>query len=388
MFERFTEAARQVVVLAAAEARLLKHDYIGIEHILLGLLREEDGLGARVLASLGLTVELARAELVSLVGLGAAPFGASQPFTAGAKKALEFARDEADALDDECVTPQHLLLGLLQGDEGFVARLLREVGAKPRQMRDYVLAGDGGGSEEGRTREAESGRPRFPERFTDRAERVVVLAEIEARLLRHDHVGTEHLLLGLLWEGENCACRALTSLGITRERVRDHVMRIASATEAPAGSIPLTEDANRASDLARDAAASLGHDYTAPEHLLLGLAREVGCVGTRILVDFGAGPDQIRDELMRMLSGPGSETGGRAEGSEQAREFELRFEDSNAVRCSFCGERGRLIGSCLPGAEDTWICEACVEVFPRVVSMRREHEVDEEPREEEGAGAT
>ena len=125
MFERFTERARQVVVLAQDEARALGHNYIGTEHILLGLLREEEGLAARVLASLDVTVEEVRAQVRRLVGQGDEDLVAGQiPFTPRAKKVLELALREALALKHSYIGPEHILLGVVRENDGVAAGIL------------------------------------------------------------------------------------------------------------------------------------------------------------------------------------------------------------------------------------------------------------------------
>jgi ATP-dependent Clp protease ATP-binding subunit ClpC len=122
MFERFTERARQVVVLAQDEARTLKHNYIGTEHILLGLLREEEGLAARVLRSLDITVEEVRAQVARIIGQGDEPPDANVPFTPRAKKVLELALREALSLGDNYIGTEHILLALVRENEGVAAR--------------------------------------------------------------------------------------------------------------------------------------------------------------------------------------------------------------------------------------------------------------------------
>ena len=122
MFERFTERARQVVVLAQEEARTLKHNYIGTEHILLGLLREEEGLAARVLESLDITVERVRAQVVRIVGSGEEVTSGQIPFTPRAKKVLELALREALSLGHNYIGTEHILLGLVRENEGVAAR--------------------------------------------------------------------------------------------------------------------------------------------------------------------------------------------------------------------------------------------------------------------------
>jgi ATP-dependent Clp protease ATP-binding subunit ClpC len=151
------------------------------------------------------------------------------------------------------------------------------------------------------------------ERFTERARQVVVLAQEEARTLKHNYIGTEHILLGLLREEEGLAARVLESLDITVERVRAQVVRIVgSGEEVTSGQIPFTPRAKKVLELALREALSLGHNYIGTEHILLGLVRENEGVAARILLDFDADSEKIRNEVIRMLSGPG----GRRQGGQ------------------------------------------------------------------------
>ena len=139
MFERFTERARQVVVLAQEEARTLKHNYIGTEHILLGLLREEEGLAARVLESLDITVERVRAQVVRIVGSGEEVTSGQIPFTPRAKKVLELALREALSLGHNYIGTEHILLGLIREGEGVAAQVLVKLGADLNRVRQQVI---------------------------------------------------------------------------------------------------------------------------------------------------------------------------------------------------------------------------------------------------------
>src|SRR5687767_7584555 len=153
------------------------------------------------------------------------------------------------------------------------------------------------------------------ERFTERARQVVVLAQEEARILKHNYIGTEHILLGLLREEEGLAARVLESLDITVERVRAQVVRIVgSGEEVTSGQIPFTPRAKKVLELALREALSLGHNYIGTEHILLGLVRENEGVAARILLDFDADSEKIRNEVIRMLSGPGGRRSGGAQG--------------------------------------------------------------------------
>jgi ATP-dependent Clp protease ATP-binding subunit ClpC len=153
------------------------------------------------------------------------------------------------------------------------------------------------------------------ERFTERARQVVVLAQDEARALKHNYIGTEHILLGLLRVEECLSARVLESRGITVEEVRAQIARIVGqGDEVTTGQIPFTPRAKKVLELALREALSLGHNYIGTEHILLGLVRENEGVAARILLDFDADAEKIRNEIIRMLSGPGRRQGGSAGG--------------------------------------------------------------------------
>jgi ATP-dependent Clp protease ATP-binding subunit ClpA len=141
MFERFTERARIVVVTAQEEARLLRHNYIGTEHILLGLLREEEGLAARVLGSLGVTEERARAQVVRLVGAGDEATSSRIPFTPRTKEVLEHALREGLDLGHNYIGTEHILLGLVAEGEGVGMRVLADLGVDGATLRAAVTSG-------------------------------------------------------------------------------------------------------------------------------------------------------------------------------------------------------------------------------------------------------
>src|SRR5689334_16932509 len=156
------------------------------------------------------------------------------------------------------------------------------------------------------------------ERFTERARQVVVLAQDEARTLKHNYIGTEHILLGLLREEEGLAARVLDTLDITVEEVRAQVARIVGqGDEVTTGQIPFTPRAKKVLELALREALSLGHNYIGTEHILLGLVRENEGVAARILLDFDADAEKIRNEIIRMLSGPGRRTAAGAGAAEK-----------------------------------------------------------------------
>ncbi|HKX76462.1 MAG TPA: ATP-dependent Clp protease ATP-binding subunit [Acidimicrobiia bacterium] len=144
------------------------------------------------------------------------------------------------------------------------------------------------------------------ERFTDRARRVVVLAQEEARGLNHSYIGTEHILLGLLNEGEGIAARALEAMGINLQNVRDQVVEIiGQGTQAPSGHIPFTPRAKKVLELSLREALQLGHNYIGTEHILLGLIREGEGVAAQVLQKLGAELTKVRHSVMQLLNGPG-----------------------------------------------------------------------------------
>jgi hypothetical protein len=142
------------------------------------------------------------------------------------------------------------------------------------------------------------------ERFTDRARRVVVLAQEEARMLNHDYIGTEHILLGLIHEGEGVAYKALESLDIPLEVVRSEVAGIiGQGKAAPTGHIPFTPRAKKVLELSLREALQLGHKYIGTEHILLGLIREGEGVAAQVLVKQGADLNRVREQVIQVLQG-------------------------------------------------------------------------------------
>ena len=142
------------------------------------------------------------------------------------------------------------------------------------------------------------------ERFTDRARRVVVLAQEEAKMLNHNYIGTEHILLGLIHEGEGVAAKALESLGISLDAVREQVQDIiGQGQQQPTGHIPFTPRAKKVLELSLREALQLGHNYIGTEHILLGLIREGEGVAAQVLVKLGADLNKVRQQVIQLLSG-------------------------------------------------------------------------------------
>src|SRR6201992_64873 len=313
MFERFTDRARRVVVLAQEEARMLNHNYIGTEHILLGLIHEGEGVAAKSLESLGISLEGVRSQVEEIIGQGQQAPSGHIPFTPRAKKVLELSLREALQLGHNYIGTEHILLGLIREGDGVAAQVLVNLGADLNQVRQQViqlLHGYRGerdpapltsGSVEA---EYAANRGSTTERFTDRAQRVIVLAQEEARMLNHNYIGTEHILLGLLHAGEGLAAKALESLGISLEAVRQQVEEIiGQGQRAPSGHIPFRSRAKKVLELSLREALQLGHNYIGTEHILLGLIREPDGVACQILVKLGADPNRVRQQVIQLLHG-------------------------------------------------------------------------------------
>ena len=157
------------------------------------------------------------------------------------------------------------------------------------------------------------------ERFTDRARRVVILAQEEARLLNHNYIGTEHVLLGLIHEHEGVAAKALESLDISLEAVRGQVEEIiGQGAKPPSGLIPFTPRAKRVLELSLREALQLGHNYIGTEHILLGLIREGEGVAAQVLVKLGADLARVREQVVHLLATLG-EVSSSASGGESER---------------------------------------------------------------------
>ncbi|WP_433730302.1 ATP-dependent Clp protease ATP-binding subunit [Nocardia sp. CA-129566] len=187
------------------------------------------------------------------------------------------------------------------------------------------------------------------ERFTDRARRVVVLAQEEARMLNHNYIGTEHILLGLIHEGEGVAAKSLESLGISLEGVRSQVEEIiGQGQQAPSGHIPFTPRAKKVLELSLREALQLGHNYIGTEHILLGLIREGEGVAAQVLVKLGADLNRVRQQVIQLLSGYQGkepvESGSRGEAGTPSTSLVLDQFGRNLTQAALEGKLDPVIG--------------------------------------------
>jgi ATP-dependent Clp protease ATP-binding subunit ClpA len=327
MFERFTDRARRVVVLAQEEARVLDHDYIGTEHILLGLIHEGEGVAAQALASLEVDLTAVRDAVERLVPRGETSPSGHIPFTPRAKKVLELSLREALRLGHNYIGTEHILLGLVREREGVAAEALAQVGVdldRVRQRVEELVSGGAGPEPVGRgtapggltMRLSARGQARARSvasrgellarsrdqvvfrRLTVSACRVLLLAESEGLRLGQEAIGVEHLLLGLVAEEESVAARALGALGLDLGGVRAAAERAYGRGEVSGTPEPTyREDMIDAIERALYEALAAGSERIDTEHLLLGVVHQAenrGGVARKNLKVLEAGPDAIR----------------------------------------------------------------------------------------------
>jgi Clp amino terminal domain, pathogenicity island component len=193
------------------------------------------------------------------------------------------------------------------------------------------------------------------ERFTDRARRVVVLAQEEARLLDHNYIGTEHILLGLIHEGEGLAAQVLVSMDISLATVRAEVEEIIGhGGQAPSGHIPFTPRSKKVLEMSLREALQLGHNYIGTEHILLGLIREGEGVAAQILTKLGADLSRVRQAVVQQLSGY------QGEYAEYHAEPRVPRPQIRPVRCGFCNVPSPVCGTLYTGVSGALICESCI----------------------------
>jgi ATP-dependent Clp protease ATP-binding subunit ClpA len=310
-FDRFNDRAKRVLALAQDEAIRFNHNYIGTEHLLLGLVREGEGVAARVLDSLGVDLSQVRRAVEFAIGRGDATTSPSEITLAPPmKKAVELAIDEARKLGHSHVGTEHLLLGIVRQGESIAAKVLGGLGVDLEKVRQHVIATLGQPQREVGASAPEPVHPQSTghfagpfDRFTDSAKRVLALAQDEAMRFRHNYIGTEHILLGLIREQEGVAARALQTLGAELARARTAVGFIIGQGDAVTtpSEITLSPRTKKVIELAIDEARKLGHGRVGTEHLLLGLAREGEGIASGILESLGITMDKVRRAVIEAL---------------------------------------------------------------------------------------
>ena len=335
MFDTFTDRARKAIAFAQMESERFRHDSIGTEHLLLGLVRAGSGVAVIALTNLGADMLRVRREVeTQLVKGDQASPGGPLPFTPQAKRVLDLAVEESGALGHPYVGTEHILLGLLSDPGGVAAQVLIRLGLKLDEVRSKILdlLGEDEVSQvtmhppvseapepaESTATELSKGPipPPTTERdalpkpdhitfdlFSNRALRIIALAHQEAERFHRVSVDTEHLLLGLVQVDGGVAAALLKDLGVDSDKVcrevenRERTSEKATANEPPA----FAPQAKRVLDLALVEARAHGLPYICDEHILLGILTEQDCMGARVLIDLGLNLDQFRQELLDML---------------------------------------------------------------------------------------
>ncbi len=411
-YDKFTERARKVLSLAQEEAQRFQHNYIGTEHLLLGLVRDGEGVAAKVLSNLGVELNKVRDAVEFIVGRGDRIVLGEIGLTPHAKKVIELAVDEAHRLNHHYIGTEHLLLGLVREGEGIAVGALESLGVNlekvrtqtiqalsqpglsqmmqvPPQLKAVQMEVEGlkqlkdalqaleailrekevaiqrqeyellaaelrdrevkqrdliarlefewhrerenkeRGQEPGEEKTepvqddddkvqepsqeekdfiqtlgnlSQDERDRF-DTFTVRARRVLRFSREEAQRFQHNYIGTEHLLLGLVRENGGVAARVLRNLGVGINKVRSSVeFIIGRGDRIVLGELGLTPRAKKVLELAADEARRLNHDYIGTEHLLLGLVREGEGIAVWALESLGVNLEKVRTQTIRVLS--------------------------------------------------------------------------------------
>jgi ATP-dependent Clp protease ATP-binding subunit ClpA len=316
-FGKFTERARKVLSLAQEEAQRFQHNYIGTEHLLLGLVREGEGVGAKVLARLGVDLQRVREKVEFIIGHGERIVLGEIGLTPRAKKVIELAVDESRHLKHDYIGTEHLLLGLVREGEGIASGVLESMGVNLEKVRTMMISVvshseatsativDGSSSKElgihlYDRKQLLMSLSSFDYSLDDQAYRVLSHAGEEALLLQHRIIGPEHLLLGLIYE--TIAERVFQELGIHLDQVRNSVKKLFDQEEPPpAGILGFSSLAKAYLHLAAVEAEQLRHTSINAAHILLGLTREETSSIANVLSDLGTSTEAVRKKLLDAL---------------------------------------------------------------------------------------
>src|SRR6266487_3359840 len=352
-FDKFTERARKVLSLAQEEAQRFQHNYIGTEHLLLGLVREGEGVAAKVLANLGVELNKVRSAVEFIIGRGDRIVLGEIGLTPRAKKVIELAVDEARRLNHHYIGTEHLLLGLVREGEGIAAGVLESLGVnlelvqqlmiellneaqkvlasvmqekeQALQQKEYERAAELGKREKN-LRVSISKletfwhlQPGFTQKhyteseigiveddtldiFTVQLLRVLSRSREEAQHFQHNYIGTEHLLLALIHESKGVAAEVLGNLEIDTNVVRETIEAIMDhGDRVLLEEIGFTPRAKKVIELAKDEAQSMKHHYVGIEHLLLGLVREGEGIAAEVLDRMGVTIEKVSTETNKVL---------------------------------------------------------------------------------------
>lgn len=316
--ERFTQRARRVLSLAQESAEALKHNYIGTEHLLLGLMREEGGVAGHVLRALGVEQTQIESLVLELSKPPAENMSVAMDLTPSTKRVLELTVDEARRMGHQFIGTEHMLLGMVRQSDGVAIEILKRLNISPEEVRRQtrrvllelaaqsdVPTGESGAavppveSSSDSTLQAELAQMG---RFTQRARRVVSLAQEAAQELENDAIDNGHLLMGLMREEGGVAGRVLRDLGADMAQM-EAILKELSPPKPNISELPsaLSPTAKQALELGVDEARRMGHHYIGTEHMLLGLVRQSEGVAIEILKRLNITPESIRRQTRRVL---------------------------------------------------------------------------------------
>jgi ATP-dependent Clp protease ATP-binding subunit ClpA len=300
-FDRFNDRGKRVLALAQDEAIRFNHNYIGTEHLLLGLVREGEGVAARVLDSLGVELSKVRRSVEFIIGRGDSTTSPSEiTLSPRTKKVIELAIDEARKLGHSRVGTAHLLLGLVREGEGIASGVLESLGVSMEKVHHQVIATLG---QQHPSAPPPTARPSRPfDRFSDTSKRALALAQDEAIRMKHTYIGTEHMLIGLLRAPGTAAERALGELGVTVEQAREAVRAAVPPGDSAAPPSEIALDTHVMALIAKAEIRVSGP--IEPEHLLLALVADAESVGARVLAGLGATPQKVREAVDKLTQPP------------------------------------------------------------------------------------
>jgi ATP-dependent Clp protease ATP-binding subunit ClpA len=302
MYERFSEHVRKVMALANIKAQRLNHVFIGTEHILLVLIKEGASTGAKALINLGIDLGELLTEVEEMLERGPYIVEAGKlPQTPHSKEVISYAIEESRSLKHKYVGTGHILLGLLRVKESVAGQLLINRGLKLEDARKEVLRLEETFSEMYSPRDMIEGKNRFM-RFTDRARKVMALANQEAQRFHHDYIGTEHMLLGLIKVVARIGDNAFANLGIDLEELRTEVKKMLKPGQyiAENGKLPQTQQSKEVIGYAIEEAGMLKHNFVTTGHILLGLLRVKDCAAAQLLINKGLNLEDARNVVLRL----------------------------------------------------------------------------------------
>lgn len=310
MFERFTEKAIKVIMLAQEESRRLGHNFVGTEQILLGLIGERTGTAAIMLRNCGVTLKAARTEVEKIIGRGSGFVAVEIPFTPRAKKLLELSWGQARHLGDNFIDTEHLLMGLVAEGSGVAMKVLENLSADLTGISAQVLYLRSETANQlrepffNRAIGRLFGMRTLPDILSTSADKVLQLAQSNAREAGRRCVGSDQLLLAILLDGDSVAANVLIENGVTVTEARNQSDQIAGFGPGDLGEVlNNTPRTDRIIALAHAEAHRLKKSETEVEHLLLGLLKENAGVGIQVLLNTGVNCDRIRAMLLQKCTG-------------------------------------------------------------------------------------